>query len=230
MKIAILFNGHLRTFRDNTTIENHLIRQYPDADVFCQTFQVRNLAGNKWHTDEGGAGEPVTDDDIDYLGKWQPVATEVSPINSGADALPTHLAGVGFRWSKQRVCEMRQRYERAAGIKYDVVFIARYDLGLREPFVFPDKIEPDTLYGGYNRNQEQNGCDGDVFLYGTPEVIDACMIPAVPHELDALAFSVGFHGERLVTEARKLRGYKYAAHRTPHFLYRTGGGQMDVWQ
>ncbi len=167
--------------------------------------------------------------DIAYLGaRLKPIALEVSTIACGADALAPHHSGVGFRWSKQRACEMRRERERESGQRYDIVFLAHYDLGSHVPFAFPEVIRPDTLYGGYNANQERQGCDGDVFLYGTPEVIDACMIPAVPSELDDLAASVGFHGERLVTEVRKLRGYRYEPHMIRHFLYRSGGAITDI--
>ncbi len=37
MRIAYLFNGHLRTFRDNASIVPTLIDRHP-GDVFCQTF------------------------------------------------------------------------------------------------------------------------------------------------------------------------------------------------
>ncbi len=231
MKVAILFHGHLRSFRDNDTIVPMLLDQYPDADVFAQTFCVRNFRGNKWHTDDGGADEPVTMDDVRLLfDRFRLKGLNESYFKSGGEALPPAYAAMGFRWAKEKACTMLHDYEKKHGTKYDVVFLARYDLGFNEPFRFPDVIEPNTLYGGYNRNQEQRGYDGEVFLYGSPEVIDKCVIPAVPKGLESLVVSSGFHGEQVMTAARKLAGVEYKAHRIPHFLYRSDGGRLAVWQ
>lgn len=231
MKLAILFNGHLRTWRNNDTIVDRLVRQYPDADVFCQTFRVRNLVGNKWHQDEGEAGQPVVNDDIFDIIKWlQPVHLCVSPCDSGADMLPLEFAGVGFRWSKQRVCEIRQDFETRRNVRYDCVFIARYDLGFDEPVILPETLDPETVYGGYNANQERQGNDGEVFVYGAPQVIDALMCPAVRPELASEVPAMGFIGETLVTKTRKLLGLKYQPHKIKHFLYRTGGERLYIEQ
>jgi hypothetical protein len=156
------------------------------------------------------------------------VASQITDLTCGGEILPPAHELMGFRVAKEIACKMRQDWERLTGATYDVVFLARYDLGLDTPFAFPDAIDPNTLYGGHNANQVRQGCDGEVFLYGAPHVVDACMTPAIPPELADKVQGWGMHGEQLMTAARKLRGYKYAAHDIGHFLYRSGGGITRV--
>lgn len=229
MKIAYLFHGHLRTFRDNKTIVPMLLEPNP-GDVFINTFSWRNFAGNKWHTDHAGCADRTTQEDIEWLRGFYPgvVSTRVIDAACGGDLLAPQHRAMGFRVAKEDVCDQRQEYEAFTGVRYDVVFLARYDLGFEEPFSFPDTIDPNTLYGGHNANQVRMGMDGEVFLYGAPAVVDACVTPAIPPELADKVEGWGLHGEQLMTAARKLRGYAYKGHDIGHFLYRSGGGFVKV--
>lgn len=230
MKIAFLIHGHLRTYRDNDSIVPMLLARYPSADVFLQTFAWRNFAGNKWHADEFGADEQVTHKDMAWLASAYPnvVASTITDARSGGELLAPQHAKMGFRVAREVACKQRQDYECLSGKQYDLVFMTRYDVGFREPVVLPETIDQNTLYGGYNANQAQHGRDGEVFVYGAPHVIDACMMPAVPPELAGTVEGVGYLGEWLMTETRKLRGFAYQAHRVPHFFYRSRGGQLNV--
>lgn len=234
MKVAHQVCGHLRTFRENTTIVPNLLEAVP-GDVFVSTFAVRNFAGNKWHLDEGGAGDVVTDDDVAWIKSNWPNVVDVwvSPLASGGEGMPPDLAAMGFRKARALGCDLRRMHRLTLSKMwqdYDVVIVSRPDLGLRQPLALPDIIAPNTLYGGYNANQERQGCDGEVFVYGRPEVIDAAFLPAIPGGFSGLASELGYHGEKLSTEIRKAAGLAYAPHRIPHFLYRSGGAITEIEQ
>lgn len=228
MKIAYVFTGHLRTFRQNSSIVPMLLERHP-GDVFLQTFSTRNFDGNKWHRDHAGAGELVTQDDLDWLSSTYPgvVVASVTTATSGADLLAPEHAGMGFRVARELGCQVRREYENATGKQYDLVFLARYDLGFREPVTLPDQVDPYTLYGGYNANQERQGNDGEVFVYGSPHVIDSVMCPAIPHMFAEQVPEMGYVGEKLMTLVRKSLAFDYEPHRVRHFLYRDQW-QMDV--
>jgi hypothetical protein len=206
-----------------------LLARHP-GDVFINTFSWRNFDGNKWHADHAGAEHRTTREDLVWLAATYPgiVSSRVIDAKCGGDLLAPQHRAMGFRVAKEAVCAQRREYEQFTGTKYDVVFLARYDLGFEAPFDFPETIDQNTLYGGHNANQVRQGCDGEVFLYGAPHVVDACMTPAIPPELADKVEAMGFHGEKIMTAARKLRGYEYKGHDVPHFLYRSGGGFVRV--
>jgi hypothetical protein len=125
-------------------------------------------------------------------------------MHDGAAHLAPEHARVGFRWSWQRVHEMRA----SLGRTYDLVFNARFDLWLDAPLVLR-MPEPGVFYGGRNTTAIRRGVDGEVFAYGTPAVMMAMYVPAVPRAFEGVAASCGFVGEKLVTEIRKSHGFRY---------------------
>ncbi len=221
MKIAYCFSGHLRTGRNNPSLVQYLLGPNP-GDVFIHTFRTRGNPGPQWHKDWQDS-EELTADDLNWIeDTYKPLALEVSPHSCGAEHLPPEVNKMGFRVSQARVQEMRAAYG-----DYDVVFHARFDLMLHAPFVFP-KVKPNTLYGGSNGGQHKLGLDGEVFLFGTPEVMTAMSIPAVPPEFHSQVAGWECHGERLVTAIRKGLGFDYVPVPLRYGLLRSDGRVLNV--
>ena len=231
MKIAYCFSGHLRTFRQNTTLRPLLFDVNPPADVFVHTYSHHNFYGQKWHSDHVGSNEVVTPENREWIYKTYPgtAATRfhVDEKIAGYLYMPLLLQNCGFRHTRQEVNEIREHYEWVNKIKYDVVVMLRFDIGLREPFIIPEVIEPNTLYASYNFNMIRKDLDSDVITYGAPDVIDAVNIPAVPPELVDKIDSNEMCGEKLCTAVRQMRGIKYKIHPVRHFFYRSNS-ELDV--
>lgn len=227
MNIALCFSGHLRSFRQNTTLKALLFDVNPKMDSYVHTYSHHNFTGQKWHADDAGAVDVVTDEDLEWIAKsyGKPKAVYVEAANAGYAYMPPSLANCGFRHTRQAVNELR----RNCGVQYDLVCMMRFDIGLHEPLIFPDKIEPNTLYAAYNYNMVRQGLDSDTITYGTPEVIDAINIPAVPPELANNIDPNEWCGEKLCTAVRKLRGIEYKTHKLKHFFCRSNG-ELDVDQ
>ncbi len=222
MKIAYCFSGHLRTFNRNPSLLKYLLGPNP-GDVFVHTYKMRN-GGPRWHRDNSGDDVEVTPDDIGHIEKkYRPVALLIDEKQCGADHLVAEHARMGFRHSICRSNTLRVDHEESTETKYDVVFSARFDLLLQEPFVFPDKIDPETVYGSYNKNMEEKGYDGEVFTYASPDVMTAMTIPAIPAIVADKVPGYDFIGEALFTEVRKSHGFKYQAHSVPLGLLRSYG-------
>lgn len=227
MKIAYCFAGHLRTGRDNPSVLKYLMEPNP-GDVFIHTYGVRDLPKDTpaWHSDRAGAGEPLSDDDVSWIKQtYKPVALRIDEQPHGGVYMPKGCEIMGVRYSYGRSNELRRTYEQESGAKYDVVFLARFDLLLFEPFKFPE-IEPNVLYGSYNLNMIERGFDGDVFTYASPEVTNKMVDPIIPDaEIDKIP-SYGLMGEMLTTSIRKSHGFEYKPHRVPLGLLRSNGPMM----
>lgn len=232
MRTAYLFSGHLRTFRDNNTLRPLFFDVNPPADCFVHTYRDRNFSGKKWHPDDGGASQAVDLSDVEWLIERYPGIARgrfhTDQISAGYEAMPEHLHNCGFRHTRQLVNEIRLAYEERYGFKYDLVVMLRFDIGLREPFILPEKIEPNTIYAAYNANMARKGLDSDTITYGHPDAIDALNIPAVPPEFVDSIDPNEWCGEKLCTAVRMSRGLKYQTHPLKHFFYRSGGVVLDV--
>ncbi len=232
MKIAYLFSGHLRTFRDNTTLKTMLLdANSQDYSCFVHTYRTHNFTANKWHADDAGANELTTYEDTRWIRDNYPNTQPlwIDPKNAGYEYMPPGLANCGFRHTRQRVNEIMRgafRYNKKLG-PFDLACMIRFDIGLREPLVFsPPK--PNTLYAAYNHNMVRQGLDSDTITWGTPEVIWEMNVPAVPQELSDSVDPNEWCGEKLCTAVRKLRGFDYQTQPVRHFFYRSGGGVLDV--
>lgn len=225
MRVAYCLSGHLRTFRKNTTLKPLFFDVNPPGPIICHTYATRNFRGQKWHGDDDGADDRVTSDDVRWLAdKYGPLTVVVDFAEAGHTYMPGALENCGFRHTRQRVNELRQ-----AIVGIDCVVMLRWDIGFREPFILPDKIEPNTIYAAYNGNMAAKGLDSDTITYGHPDAIDALNIPAVPPELADTIHSSEMCGEKLCTAVRKLRGLDYKTHRVKHFFYRSHG-ELDVME
>ncbi len=225
MRIAYCFSGHLRTFRQNTTLKPMFFDVNPPGDVYAHTYRVHNFEGEKWHADNFGADMPVTKADTDWLiGNYKrSIVASVDLALAGYEYMRDGLRNCGFRHTREAVCSLRRMSERP----YDLVVMMRWDIGFREPFILPTSIEPNTIYAAYNGNMASKGLDSDTITYGHPDAIDALNIPAVPPELVGQIDSNEMCGEKLCTAVRKLRGLEYKTHRVKHFFYRSHG-ELDV--
>lgn len=229
MKIAFVFAGHLRSFKENNSLVRNLIEPN-GGDVFVHTFSKRNVRGLKWHNDEAWVDENVTDADLNWIQDNIPgVISIVRDVRTcGADALPDEHKKMGFRESWRLAHFTRRFHEQEENKKYDVVFNARWDLVLDEPLYLPYEIRPNTFYGSYNLTSIEKGIDGEVFAYGSPEVMNAMYAEAVPEQLASKVASFDYEGERLVTEVRKSLGIEYVTHRHPCYLLRSGGTLVRI--
>lgn len=224
MKIAYVFPGHLRTFRSNGSLRQYLLNIYP-GDMFVHTYSRRNVDVETWHRDGAGKDDAVTDDDIEWLDYTYPeiVAISVDPKPGGYCYAPPGCEKIGPRKAFEQAHELRNAYEKLTGITYDVVFQLRFDLVFHEPFVMPETIDPNTLYGGLNLNMEEKGLDGDVWSYGHPNVMNKVYIPAFPPEEIPHMPSYGHQGESANTAIRKRHGFAYRSHKLRHSLLRSTG-------
>ncbi len=215
MKIAFAFYGHPRTFRENTTLIPNLIERYP-GDIFIHIYPTRDLSADQvaWHADRAGSGVWLTDDDKQWIRDTYPniKAFVVDPLPNSTYYVPSYAAKFGGRDSGAKVQALRRAYEQSRGTKYDVVFRMRFDLVLLEPFVLPETIDDNTLYGAYNLTAIENNVDDDLFNYGNPRVIDGVFGEAFPPEEALKITGYGFQGEALVTSIRKARGFDYKSH------------------
>ncbi len=231
MRTAYLFSGHLRSFRRNTTLRPLLFDVNPPAAVFVHTYRTRNFHGNKWHTDDSGAGEQVEPEDRDWLYRTYPGMAarrfHQDHLGAGFEHMPPGLENCGFRHTRQAVNELRQQYEKDTGVAFDLVVMLRFDIGLREPLILPTEIDQNTLYAAHNANMIRQGLDSDTITYGSPAVIDAINIPAVPPELADKIDGGEMCGEKLCTAVRQLRGIDYKIHPVRHFFYRSDS-ELDV--
>lgn len=224
MRIAYAVAGHLRRFRDNWTIVKNLLDKNP-GDLFVHTFPVLNVPDRSpcWHSDRHGNDTRLNHRDIADLFTMYPSikALEIDSQECGADHLRPELQGMGFRWSWCRANELVRTYQLANGFQYDCVFNLRLDLWLHEPMElqYPKAA---TVYGSGNKNQEEQGNDGDVWLYGAPGVMQLMHVSPTAPFSDAVP-SWGLVGERLVTAIRKRNNFSYEPHRVRCALLRSNG-------
>ncbi len=215
MKTAMTFYGHARTFRENTSLIPNLIERYP-GDIFIHIYPTKDLAPDQvaWHDDRAGSGVWLTEEDRDWICDTYPniKAFVVDPLPNSTYYVPSYAAKFGGRDSGAKVQALRRAYEQSTGTKYDIVFRVRFDLVFLEPFVMPETIDENTLYGAYNLTALERGVDDDLFNYGSPRVIDGCFGEAFPASEVANIPGYGFVGEALVTSIRKSRGFDYKSH------------------
>lgn len=224
MKIAYTFGGHLRTFKQNQTLIPNLMGPNP-GDIFVYTYARHNVTGSQWHGDRGNVERVTSVDDLQWIrDRFAGFrGAEVSQKTCGSQGWPADVERMGFRDGWCEVQRMRRFYEGATGTSYDLVFNCRWDLYLAEPIVFPAVLEPDTVYGGLNPHQLSRGFDGEVFLYGRPDVMDRLLTPAIPDYLRSLIPAYGFNGESLVTAWRKNLDLRYVPHPVGYGLLRSSG-------
>lgn len=222
MKIAYLITGHLRTGQQNDSLVRRLIGPNP-GDVYVHTYAYRNGSAGRWHPDNTGDGQRLTKHEERWIqDTYKPVDLLVEPLTCGADYLPPRHRTMGQRYGVAAA----QGMLRDSGKHYDIVFHARFDLFLFDPFAFPAEIHGGTIYGGRNPVQLGFGRDGEVFVFGSPGAMRAVNGEAVPAAYDELAQRVGFCGEELFTHIRKAAGLNYEPVDVPYGLLRSDGISM----
>ncbi len=224
MRIAYCFLGHLRGYRRNNTLLANLIERNAhlgEYDVFVHTYRTRNSPAPLWHPDNGGCDVPVTEIDEAWIRNRYPNVRvfEIDSARGGDEHFAPVYAKIGGRWTAARVTELRQLWCKENGVTHDLV--------VRDPVDLPQEPAPLTVYGGYNRNAERRGLDGDIFVYGRPEVMDAYLVPAIPKGQEELIWGYGFTGEHLSTAIRKSFGWNYVPQYYKMALLRTDGA-MEV--
>lgn len=227
MKIAIMMIGHYRTGRLNQTLVPNLLKANPGADVFVHTYAWKNTPVQLWHNDHGGQDDQLSREDYaDIHARYKPKVCKVERARGGDIHMPSRHKNMGMRWGWLQASRMRRDYEAMERVRYDCVFYARFDLGLREPLAIPFPAKG-TLYGSYNLTAIEKNIDGEVFTYGTPEVMDAMSDPLLPLYLDNLK-DYDHCGEVVATAIRKMNQFDYVGHRVNCYLLRSDGSELDI--
>ncbi len=123
---------------------------------------------------------------------------------------------------------MRLSHELKTGKKYDIVFMARFDLALFEKLVLPESIDKNTVYGSYNMNQIEQCNDSEVFWYCHPDVALKMSCPAIPEVEKEFIPGYGFVGEQLFTSIRLRHGFRYKNHPKIKFGLIRSWGIMEI--
>lgn len=228
MKIAYCFGGHLRTFNENALLPLHLIRSNP-GDIFIHTYSWRNTPAPLWHGDNTGAQDRVTAADLHLIRCNYPNIRGllVDDLHGGEERAPPAWQKLCGRYTVGMVHELRCLWERNTGTKYDLVFCARFDLLPMETVTLP-MPKPGVLYGSHQKWHEGQPINGDVFAFGTPEVITALALPMWPEKYEKLMGQVGFYGERTMTQMSRDLGFSYEVFPMKHGLLRSGGRVQHV--
>lgn len=218
MKVAYCFYGHLRTFRKNQTVRP-LIDRYP-GDVYVHTYSHLNTELRRWHHDNGGKDQRVTDEDVQYIKDNFPtvVTIEVDLENGGHAHLAAEYKKHGSRYSMCRANELRK----AAGKEYDVVFLLRFDVLLMETLSLP-ALKDNTWYGAHNRNATRQGVDCDLFNFAKPDVMDRMLAEPFPPCAHDIAVNCGHQGEQIPREIRKHYGIDAEWAPLRHAMLRSDG-------
>lgn len=142
MKVAVEFYGHLRSFREtaDNIIENFILPLADDVDVFIHCWDETDHSDLTWHNKNcKKRGHKVTKEDLDFLRiKFKPKALLCEPQliidndysffakKSGRNVSLKLIKNTYY--TRYKVSQLRQEYERAENIKYDYVIQARLDL------------------------------------------------------------------------------------------------------
>lgn len=220
MKIAYCFHGHLRTGRKNLSLVEHLIGPNP-GDVFIHTFAIRDASHSEplWHQDRAGADEPLSGDDVGWIRETYNPKRLILDATSARSHMPAGCEKMAGGYSLEQSHLLRSESKK----KYDVVFCARFDLMLFEPFEFPEDFDKNTYYSGHNLNMHEKGLDDAVFFFGSPNVIGKMSSPMV-HDVEMpTATTCEYQGESLFTERRKRFGFDYESLKIRYDLLRSFG-------
>jgi hypothetical protein len=144
-RIAVLFYGHLRTFRTafpyfkKNVIEEHKKAGY-EVDIFIHTWDIIEYAiteNPSWDKDrktsEGFNGVKLTEDDIQFVREnYQPVVLRIEEQN---------LANKDRRVSRKNVRDIFMNYRLGNNIKYDWVILTRPDIIFLKPLLIDDYMD-----------------------------------------------------------------------------------------
>ena len=147
MKIAVQFFGHLRTYEKCAdSVRKHLLSLY-DCDVFMHTWSETEHKTKTWHNHT--AKSLVVDAErIEKLKalynlkdiiveKQEPAEDDtLIPCQHNQGKSQISKAGIGFMlYSKQKVNELRKKYQKEHNIVYDYVLVIRPDIKLKKDFI-----------------------------------------------------------------------------------------------
>lgn len=154
MKLAIQFFGHLRTFEECAqSVKEFLLDQY-DCDVFIHTWSETEHGTQTWHNDRCEVKQ-VDDIVVNKVKQfYNPKIVEVEyqdvslidetlipcQFNNGTTSISSR--GIRFMlYSKNRVNQLRKRYQKETAVEYDYVVMIRPDIKLYKKFVLNEAVK-----------------------------------------------------------------------------------------
>lgn len=205
--LAIQIFGHLRTFDKtfSSFYENLILpneKSGYEIDVFMHVWDELEYSAWQWHNDEVPElrGKKLTKEQLDFVkNNYKPTLFETTPqIKTDDETKFSEFTGGKTSYStmlnawftKFRVNEIRQEYEKSSGIKYDLVLNTRADILYKNPLVIDDIVAPFTsgwlnkfdniynklFYSGYHRDMplrdERLLAASDIIYFGTPDVMN----------------------------------------------------------
>lgn len=147
MKIAVQFFGHLRTYEKcANSIKKHLLALY-DCDVFMHTWSETDHHTQTWHKQDNVSskvdGKAI--EKLKFLYDLKDIVVEEQTETKNDTLIPCQhnhgkslisKSGIGFMlYSKQKVNELRKKYQKRHNVKYDYVLMVRPDIKLNRDFI-----------------------------------------------------------------------------------------------
>ena len=196
MKIAIQFFGHLRTYEKCIkSVKKHLLSKY-DCDVFMHTWSETEHKTKTWHNhnSKSFAVDEKRIESLKTLYNLKDITVEkqnevkediLIPCQHNQGKSQISKAGMKFMlYSKQKVNELRIKYQKAHNIKYDYVLVIRPDIKLKKDFILnfvDDEIKTqqsnNTRYCACNISNSNDfpiigNIASDIVYFGKPETIN----------------------------------------------------------
>lgn len=196
MKIAVQFFGHLRTYEKCAdSVKKHLLSLY-DCDVFMHTWSETEHKTKTWHNYnfKSFAVDEKRIESLKTLYNLKDIMVEkqnevkddiIIPCQHNQGKSQISKTGMEFMLrSKQKVNELRKKYQKDHNIKYDYVLVIRPDIRLKNDFILNKvdneiKIQSATItrYCACNISSSNDfpiigNIASDIVYFGKPETID----------------------------------------------------------
>ena len=195
-KIAILFFGHLRTFKQTHpyTIKN-LIEKY-DCDIFIHTWDKIDSATLSWDNKEEFK-EDFNKEVVDLVKTiYKPKKIKIEHQEKMEDKILTSLDGqrqISFNgikfmfYSLSQANELRKEYEKEQNVNYDIILCTRPDIAiynfldiekiLHEAEILNFDINKTRFFASISRSSDfflksPIGQGNDMLFFGVKKVID----------------------------------------------------------
>jgi|GEM_PF-3412695 len=183
MRIAIVFSGHLRSFRNTHSSFQQLrsvLSQHADVDVFCHTWDVEESVTASWWKDHAADTPPPPNVNADELIRlYQPVRFRIEPSKKFEEP-PVNIKSIipvsgllSMLYSQYSGLGLMEEYQKENNISYNLVIKTRYDLGFEIASAFDEMIgcavDEQCVFVPNTNPYELAGACADIFALGPPK-------------------------------------------------------------
>lgn len=186
MRTAILFCGHLRSFRNTYSTFQQLketLQHFGEVDVFCHTWDIEESVTASWWKEHENSGPPPNNVNTqEVIDLYQPKAYRIDasiqfeeiPVNIKT-SIP--VSGIlSMLYSQYEAFRLMETYRNEQGLQYDLVVKTRYDLEyeISQPFwpaVQRALVESVLLVPNTNPYELTGAC-ADVFAIGPQQLME----------------------------------------------------------